>query len=117
MAGRKKVAEETITTEERMGTEMQELDGAEMLSAGDAAAEGDGMDLNELLESMDQGPEEMDGQEDEELPELSEEEMFGEAAAETEGDGTEDAGAASETAPGIPAEDRQPEKPKCWTAF
>lgn len=112
MAGRKKVAEETITTEERMGTEMQELDGAEMLSAGDAAAEGDGMDLNELLESMDQGPEEMDGQEDEELPELSEEEMFGEAAAETEGDGTEDAGAASETAPGIPAEDRQPEKPK-----
>ena len=112
MAGRKKVAEETITTEERMGTEMQELDGAEMLSAGDAAAEGDGMDLNELLESMDQGPEETGGQENEELPELSEEEMFGEAAAETEGDGTEDAGAASETAPGIPAEDRQPEKPK-----
>ena len=44
MAGRKKVTEETITTEERMGREMQELDGAEMLSAGDAAAEGDGMD-------------------------------------------------------------------------
>lgn len=112
MTGRKKVAEETITTEERMGTEMQKLDGAEMLSAGDAAAEGDGMDLNELLESMDQEPEETGGQEDEELPELSEEEMFGEATAETEGDGTEDAGAVPETAPGIPAEDRQPEKPK-----
>ena len=112
MAGRKKAAEETITTEERMGTEMQEMDGAEMLSAGDAAAEGDGMDLNELLESMDQEPEETGGQENEELPELSEEEMFGEAAAETEGDGTEDAGAAPETVPGIPAEDRQPEKPK-----
>ena len=112
MAGRKKVAEETITTEERLGREMQEMDGAEMLSAGDAAAEGDGMDLNELLESMDQEPEETGGQEDEELPELSEEEMFGEAAAETDGDGTEDAGAAPETALGIPAEDRQPEKPK-----
>ncbi len=112
MAGRKKVAEETITTEERMGTEMQELDGAEMLSAGDAAAEGDGMDLNELLESMDQEPEETAGQEDEELPELSEEEMFGEAAIETEDDGTEDAGTAPETVPETAAEDRQPEKPK-----
>lgn len=111
MAGRKKAAEETITTEERMGTEMQELDGAEMLSAGDAAAEGDGMDLNELLESMDQEPEETGGQEDEELPELSEEEMFGEAA-ETEDNGTENAGAYSETVPETAAEDRQPEKPK-----
>lgn len=108
MAGRKKVTEETITTEERMGTEMQELDGAEMLSAGDAAAEGDGVDLNELLESMDQEPEETAGQEDEELPELSEEEMFEEAVIETEDDGTEDAGTAPETT----AEDRQPEKPK-----
>ena len=52
MAGRKKVTEETITTEERLGTEMQELDGAEMLSAGDAAAEGDGMDLNLLVECI-----------------------------------------------------------------
>ena len=112
MAGRKKAAEETITTEERMGTEMQELDGAEMLSAGDAAAEGDGMDLNELLESMNQEPEETGGQENEELPELSEEEMFGEAAAETEGDGTEDAGAYPETVPETAAEERQPEKPK-----
>lgn len=112
MAGRKKAAEETITTEERMGTEMQELDGAEMLSAGDAAAEGDGMDLNELLESMDQEPEETGGQEDEELPELSEEEMFGEAAAETEDSDTEDAGASPKTALETAAEDRQPEKPK-----
>ena len=111
MAGRKKVTEETITTEERLGTEMQELDGAEMLSAGDAAAEGDGMDLNELLESMDQEPEETGGQEDG-LPELSEEEMFGEAAAETEDSGTEDAGTTPETAPETTAEDRQPEKPK-----
>ncbi len=112
MAGRKKVTEETITTEERLGTEMQELDGAEMLSAGDATAEGDGMDLNELLESMDQEPEETAGQGDEELPELSEEEMFGEAAAETEDCGTEDAGASPETVPETAAEDRQPEKPK-----
>ena len=112
MAGRKKGMEETMATEERMGTEMQELDGAEMLSAGDAAAEGDGMDLNELLESMDQEPEETGEQEDEELPEPSEKEMFGEAAAETEDNGTGDAGAVSETAPEIPAEDRQPEKPK-----
>lgn len=111
MAGRKKVTEETITTEERMETEMQELDGAEMLSAGDAAAEGDGMDLNELLESMDQEPEETDGQEDG-LPELSEEEMFGEAVAEIEDSGTEDAGTAPETMPETTAEDRQPEKPK-----
>lgn len=91
---------------------MQELDGAEMLSAGDATAEGDGMDLNELLESMDQEPEETAGQGDEELPELSEEEMFGEAAAETEDCGTEDAGASPETVPETAAEDRQPEKPK-----
>ncbi len=112
MAGRKKVTEETITTEERMETEMQELDGAEMLSAGDAAAEGDGMDLNELLESMDQEPEKMAGQEDVELPELSDEEMFGEAAAEMEGDGTEDGGASPETVPETAAEDRQPEKLK-----
>ena len=112
MAGRKKVTEESMAAEERMGTEMQELDGAEMLSAGDDAAEGDGMDLNELLESMDREPEEMAGSEDGELPELSEEEMFGEAAAETEDSGTEDAGASPETAAEIPAEDRQPEKPK-----
>ncbi len=111
MAGRKKVTEETLTTEEGMGREMQGLDGAEMLSAGDAAADGDGMDLNELLESMDQEPEETGGQEDG-LPELSEEEMFGEAAAETEDSGTEDAGTAPETAPETTAEDRQPEKPK-----
>ncbi len=112
MAGRKKVAEEILTTEEGMGREMQEMDGAEMLSAEDAAVEGDGMDLNELLESMDQEPEETDGQEDEELPELSEEEMFGEAAAETEDSGTEDAGASPETVPETAAEDRQPERPK-----
>lgn len=111
MAGRKKVTEETLTTEEGMGREMQELDGAEMLSAEDAAAEGDGMDLNELLESMDQEPKETAGQEDEELPELSEEEMFGEAAAETEDCGTENAGASPETVPETAAEDRQPEKP------
>lgn len=112
MAGRKRAAEETIKAEERMGTEMQELDGAEILSAGDAAAEGDGMDLNELLESMDQEPEETGGQEDEGMPELTEKEMFGEAAAGTEDSGTEDAGTTPETAPGIPAEDRQPEKSK-----
>lgn len=111
MAGRKKVTEETITTEEGMGREMQGLDGAEMLLAEDAAVEGDGMDLNELLESMDQEPEETDGQEDG-LPELSEEEMFGEAAAETEYSGTENAGASPETVPETAAEDRQPEKPK-----
>lgn len=111
MAGRKKVTEETITKEERMGTEMQELNGAEMLSAGDAAAEGDGMDLNELLESMDQEPEKTGGQEDEELPEFSEEEMFGEAA-ETEDNGTENVGASPETVSETAAEDRQPEKPK-----
>lgn len=111
MAGRKKVTEEIITTEEGMGREMQELDGAEMLSAEDAAADGDGMDLNELLESMDQEPEETGGQEDG-LPELSEEEMFGEAAAETEDSGTEDVGTAPETAPETTAEDRQLEKPK-----
>ena len=111
MSGRKKVTEEIITTEEGMGREMQELDGAEMLSAEDAAADGDGMDLNELLESMDQEPEETGGQEDG-LPELSEEEMFGEAAAETEDSGTEDVGTAPETAPETTAEDRQLEKPK-----
>lgn len=111
MASRKKVTEETITTEEGMGREMQELDGAEMLSAEDAAADGDGMDLNELLESMDQEPEETDGQEDG-LPELSEEEMFGEAAAETEDSGTEDGGAPPETMLETAEEGRQPEKPK-----
>lgn len=111
MSGRKKVTEETITTEERMGTEMQKLDGAEMLSVGDAAAEGDGMDMNELLESMDREPEETEGQEDG-LPELSEEDMFGETAAETEGDGTVEAGTVSEAASETTAEDRQPEKPK-----
>ena len=38
--------------------------------------------------------------------------MFGEAAAETEDSGTEDAGTTPETAPETTAEDRQPEKPK-----
>ena len=73
MAGRKKVTEETMTTEEMMGTAVQALEGAEKLSDGDAAAEENDMDLNELLESMDQEPEESAGQYDEELPELSEE--------------------------------------------
>ena len=99
MAGRKKGMEDTIATEERIGTEMQEPDGG-------------GMDLNELLESMDQEPEETGGQENEELPELSEEDMFGKATAETEDDGTGDTGAVPETALEIPAEYRQPEKPK-----
>lgn len=87
MAGRKKVTEETMATEERMETEVQVLEGTEKLPDGDATAEESDMDLNELLESMDQEPEEPGGQEDKltgtvgfGIPELSEEEMFGEAA-------------------------------------
>ena len=101
MAGRKKVTEET------METEVQTLEGAEMPSAGDSTTEENGIDLNELLESMDQEPEESAGQEGEVLPELSEAEMFGETA-ETDDADTGDA----EAAPGGEAEDTEPEKPK-----
>lgn len=61
MAGRKKVTEETMAAEERMETEVQATEGAETLPDGDAAAEGNDMDLNELLESMDREPEEPGG--------------------------------------------------------
>ena len=98
MAGRKKVTEET------METEGQVMEGAEMLSAEDSTAQESGMDLNEILESMDQEPEESGGQEDEGLPELSEAEMFG----ETDGADTRNA----EAVPGEAAEDTEPEKPK-----
>ena len=101
MAGRKKVTEET------METEGQVMEGAEMLSAEDSTAQESGMDLNELLESMDQEPEESGGQEDEGLPELSEAEMFGETS-ETDDADTGDA----EAAPGSEAEDTEPEKTK-----
>ena len=103
MAGRKKVTEET------METEVRALEGTEMPSAEDSAVEESGMDLNELLESMDQEPGESSEQEDEGLPELSETEMFGETVAETDGADTGDA----EAVPGGAAEDTEPEKPKC----
>ena len=111
MAGRKKVTEETMTTEEMMGTAVQALEGAEKLSDGDAAAEENDMDLNELLESMDQEPEESAGQYDEELPELSEEEMFGETA-ETDSAGSGDVETVSGDVPETAAEDAEPEKPR-----
>ena len=118
MAGRKKGTEETMTTEEMMETEAQALEGAEKMSDGDAAAEENDMGLNELLESMDQEPEEPGVQEGKPtgtvgfgMPELSEEEMFGEAA-ETDGTDTEEAGAVPETAPEVEAGDTEPKKTK-----
>lgn len=102
-----------------METEAQALEGAEKLPDGDAAAEGNDMDLNELLESMDQEPEEpgvQGGQADRTvgfgMPELSEEEIFGEAAAETDGTGAEEVEAVPETVPEAEAGDTEPEKPK-----
>ncbi len=119
MAGRKKVTEETMATEERMETEVQVLEGTEKLPDGDATAEESDMDLNELLESMDQEPEEPGGQEDKltgtvgfGIPELSEEEMFGEAAVEPAGTDTGEAEAVSGMAPETAAENAGPEKPK-----
>ena len=119
MAGRKKVTEEAMATEERMETEVQAPEGAEKLPDGDATAEGSDMDLNELLESMDQEPEESGGQEDKPtgtvgfgMPELSEEEMFGEAASETDGTDTEKVEAVLGTDSEVAAEDAGPEKPK-----
>lgn len=50
---------------------------------------GDGMDLNELLGSMDQEPSENPGLPNGELPELTEEEMFGESPEDTAGPGEE----------------------------
>lgn len=102
MAGRKKI------TGEMMETQVQALKGAEMLSAEDFAAEKSNMDLNELLESMDQAPEESSGQEDECLTEFSEAEMLGMTAAETDGIDAGDSAAA----PGGAAEGTGPEKPK-----
>ena len=119
MAGRKKGTEETMTTEEMMGTEAQALEGAEKMSDGDAAAEESNMDRNELLESMDQKPEEPGVQEGKPtgtvgfgMPELSEEEIFGEAAAETDGTGTEEVEAVPEIVSEVEAGDTELEKPK-----
>lgn len=50
--------------------------------------DGDGMDLNELLGSMDQEPPENPGLPDGELPELTEEEMFGDVQEDSDGSGT-----------------------------
>ena len=50
--------------------------------------DGDGMDLNELLGSMDQEPSENPGLPDGELPELTEEEIFGEMQEDSDGSGT-----------------------------
>ena len=50
--------------------------------------DGDGMDLNELLGSMDQEPSENPGLPDGELPELTEEEIFGEVQEDSDGSGT-----------------------------
>lgn len=118
MAGRKKVTEEAMATEERMETEVQAPEGAEKLPDGDATAEGSDMDLNELLESMDQEPEESGGQEDKPtgtvgfgMPELSEKEMFGEAA-EPAGIDTGEAEEVSGMAPEVAVEDAGSEKPK-----
>lgn len=93
MAGRKKVTEET------METEVQALEGAEMPSAEDSAVE---------ESSMDQESEESDRQGGEDLPELTEAEMLGETAAETDGADTGD----TEAVLGGNAEDAEPEKPK-----
>ena len=112
MAGRKKGTEETMTTEEMMETEAQALEGAEKMSDGDAAAEESDMDMNELLESMDQEPEGKPTTVGFGMPELSEEEIFGEAAAETDGTGTEEVEAVPETVPEVEAGDTEPEKPK-----
>ena len=77
------------------------------------------MDLNELLESMDQEPEKSDGQEEKPtgtvgfgMQELSEEEMFGEAIAESDDTVTGESEAVSGMAPEVAAEDAGPEKPK-----
>lgn len=51
--------------------------------------DGDGMDLNELLGSMDQEPSENPELPGEELPELTEEEMFGESPEDAAGPGGE----------------------------
>lgn len=51
--------------------------------------DGDGMDLNELLGSMDQEPSENPELPGGELPELTEEEMFGESPEDTAGPGEE----------------------------
>ncbi|PXX54313.1 S1 RNA binding family protein [Hungatella effluvii] len=62
--------------------------------------DGDGMDLNELLGSMDQEPAEGPDMEDGMLPELTEEEMFGEVLGDMDGSGTEyDAGSSGEVQP------------------
>ncbi len=50
--------------------------------------DGDGMDLNELLGSMDQEPSENTELPDGELPELTEEEIFGEVQEDSDGSGT-----------------------------
>ena len=50
--------------------------------------DGDGMDLNELLGSMDQEPSENPELPGGELPELTEEEMFGEVQEDSDGSGT-----------------------------
>lgn len=120
MAGRKKVTEETMAAEERMETEVQATEGAETLPDGDAAAEGNDMDLNELLESMDREPEEPGGQEGKPtgtvgfgMPELSEEEIFGAAASETDGTDTEEVEAVPGTDSEVEAGDEGTEKPKC----
>jgi hypothetical protein len=52
-------------------------------------ADGDGMDLNELLGNMDQEPPAEPDVEDGMLPELTEEEMFGEASENMDGSDTE----------------------------
>ena len=72
--------------------------------AGASPTEGDGMDLNELLGSMDQEPPAEPDAEEEMLPELTEEEMFGEASENMDGSGTErdathDAGSSGEAQP------------------
>lgn len=117
MAGRKKVTEETMAAKERMETEVQATEGAETLPDGDAVAEGTDMDLNELLESMDQEPKEPGGQEGEGMPELSEEEIFGEAASETDGTDTEEVEVVSGTDSEVEAGDEGTEKPKRRSAL
>ena len=116
MAGRKKVTEETMAAEEMLEEKVQAPEDAGKLSDKDAAAEENDMDLNELLESMDQEPEGSAGQDEEELPELSEEEMFGETAGTDSAD-SGDAAVVSEAAPETAAEetaveDAEPEKPR-----
>lgn len=109
MARKKELMElENPSMEGNTPVEAADTDAGDFPSGGNSTppeTDGDNMDLNELLGSMDQEPPESPNLADGELPELTEEEMFGEAPEDTDASGTAH-GTAKET--GAPGE-TQPE--------